>query len=235
MGGTFSLLSLMWHASLAVQGVLFCLLLASVGCWWLIFLGFPQIRALERETRAFEREFWSGVELGGLLKRLLAERARLQGVKKIFVMGFQEYSKTRGDAAISSSEQVEVVARAMRAALEEECLELESYASWLAAIASLSPYVGLFGTVWGVMDAFSGIAQSPDTTLAAVAPAISEALVATALGLFAAIPAAAAHTRLLHRLEGLRVHWGSFVTDFVNFLARQGKASIHEKTRTVPY
>ncbi len=219
-----SLISLITGASLIVQLVMALLLFVSVMSWAYIFRKLFAIRHARVQTEAFERAFWSG----GSLQRLYQQSGRdaEQGaLGRIFASGMGEYIKTKGGANdksnLDQAVMVDGARRAMRAAYQREMDSLESHLAFLASVGSVSPYVGLFGTVWGIMNSFRGLANVHQATLAAVAPGIAEALVATAIGLFAAIPAVVAYNRYSHDIDRLSIRFESFIEEFSNILQRQ--------------
>jgi biopolymer transport protein TolQ len=216
-----------WHlianASLLVQLVMALLLLASAVSWYMIVQrGIYQARA-RRAMLAFERQFWSGIDLTQLYRQGNgnASRGATDGVENIFRAGFKEFSRLRQQPGTNKDAIMEGTQRAMRVALAREEEKLEQNLPFLASVASVSPYVGLFGTVWGIMNSFRGLANVHQATLATVAPGISEALVATAMGLFAAIPAVLAYNRFAARAEQLKANYETFAEEFSTVLHRQ--------------
>ena len=215
-----SFFAMMLHASVVVQAVMALLLLASLWSWWQIFLKLFQLKRATRETDAFEDEFWKGGDLAELFQR--ATQARVGGgLEHIFSAGFREYSKHRRQGSTSGI-TLDSARRAMRAAYQREIDTIEANLAGLATVGSVSPYIGLFGTVWGIMNAFRGLANVSQATLANVAPGIAEALIATAIGLFAAIPAVVAYNRYTHDVDRLAVRYETFIEEFSNILQRQG-------------
>ena len=215
-----SILGLIAQASLLVQLVMALLVLLSLMSWYWIFRKGLQIRAARRETEAFERRFWSGGELGTLYQSAQAAGIHAIGLERIFESGYREYTKLR--ARLHDPEAtIEGARRAMRAAYQRELDDLEAHTAFLASVGSVSPYIGLFGTVWGIMNAFRGLANVQSATLALVAPGIAEALVATAIGLFAAIPAVVAYNRYAHDIDRLSIRFETFIDEFSNILQRQ--------------
>jgi biopolymer transport protein TolQ len=214
-----SFLTLVIHASVVVQGIMLLLAAASLWSWWHIFLKLFQLRRTSRETDRFEDEFWKGGDLNELYQR--ASQARVGGgMEHIFTAGFREFSKHRRQGS-TSVVTLDSARRAMRAAYQREIDALEAHLAGLATVGSVSPYVGLFGTVWGIMNAFRGLANVSQATLANVAPGIAEALIATAIGLFAAIPAVVAYNRFTHDVDRLSVRYETFIEEFSNILQRQ--------------
>jgi len=213
-------LNLVLHASVVVQGVILLLAALSLWSWWQIFLKMFQLRSNVRETDRFEDEFWKGGDLNELFQR--SSQARVGGgMEHIFTAGFREYSKHRRQGS-SSVVTLDSARRAMRAAYQREVDALEAHLAGLATVGSVSPYIGLFGTVWGIMNAFRGLSNVSQATLANVAPGIAEALIATAIGLFAAIPAVVAYNRFTHDVDRLSVRYETFIEEFSNILQRQG-------------
>jgi biopolymer transport protein TolQ len=218
-----SILHLIQGASLLVQLVMAILLLASIVSWYMIVQrGIYQAKA-KRSLTEFERQFWSGVDLSQLYRQgnNNATRGAAEGVENIFRAGFKEFSRLTQQAGADKDAVMEGVQRAMRVASAREQEKLEENLPFLASVASVSPYIGLFGTVWGIMNSFRGLANVHQATLATVAPGISEALVATAMGLFAAIPAVLAYNRFAARAEQLKINYETFAEEFSSILHRQ--------------
>jgi biopolymer transport protein TolQ len=195
------------------------LVLLSLWSWWQIFLKMFQLRRSARDTDVFEDEFWKGGDLAELFQRTAQSRTG-SGMEHIFTAGFREYAKHRKQGS-SSAATLDSARRAMRAAYQREIDALESNLSGLATVGSVSPYIGLFGTVWGIMNAFRGLANVSQATLANVAPGIAEALIATAIGLFAAIPAVIGYNRYTHDVDRLATRYETFIEEFSNILQRQ--------------
>jgi biopolymer transport protein TolQ len=219
-----SLLHLIVNASIPVQVVMALLLLASLVSWWFIFIKLFALRRALRKTDAFEREFWGGGDIAAMSQRVAAERERAGEMERIFEAGFREFMKLRRQAGVSVNVIMDGTRRAMRATYQRELDALESHLSFLATVGSVSPYVGLFGTVWGIMLAFQGLATVAQATLAQVAPGIAEALIATAMGLFAAIPAVVGYNRYTHDVDRIANRMESFMEEFSNILQRQATA-----------
>jgi len=215
-----SITQLILDASLVVQIVMALLLLASLLSWTVIFLKWSVIKQARQEADRFERRFWSGADLGELYKRVSARRGKLKGMESIFEAGFREFLHLR-KSAVDPLAMVQGVQRAMRVALNREVDNLEMHLSFLATVGSTSPYVGLFGTVWGIMNAFIGLGSVKQATIASVAPGIAEALIATAMGLFAAIPAVIAYNRYSNDVERLISRYDIFAEEFSTILQRQ--------------
>lgn len=215
-----SVLTLIAEASIPVQLVMLILVLISLTSWTVIFRKWQSISRAHRSTKAFEQEFWSGGDLMTLYKQ--AEQNRLPGpLAKIFEAGMREFLKNRSTSSQDASLAVDAARRSMRASFQREIDQLEDSLPFLASAGSVSPYIGLFGTVWGIMHAFTGLANVQQATLASVAPGIAEALVATAIGLFAAIPAVIAYNKYATRIDQLSIRFDSFVEEFSNILQRQ--------------
>jgi len=213
--------TLIAHASLVVKIVMALLLGVSFMSWLFIFRKMFAIRRARSETDAFEREFWSGNDLNLLYQGAVNNRHSIGSLERIFEAGFREFSKLRGQRGTDPNVMVGGAQRAMRATYQREMDVLESHLSFLASAGSVSPYVGLFGTVWGIMHSFRGLANVQQATLAQVAPGIAEALIATAIGLFAAIPAVVAYNRYSHDIDRLAIRFESFMEEFSNILQRQ--------------
>jgi biopolymer transport protein TolQ len=221
-----SILHLIFNASLVVQAVMALLLFVSVGSWYFIFQKMFSIRRARRETEQFERTFWSRADLAALYQSATSGRHRTGSMERIFEAGFRDFVKLRGQRATDSQALVDGARRAMRATYQREIDQLESHLAFLASVGSVSPYVGLLGTVWGIMHAFRGLANVSQATLASVAPGIAEALVATAIGLFAAIPAVVAYNRYSHEIDRLSIRFESFIEEFLNILQRQATVDV---------
>ena len=213
--------TLIVNASFVVKVVMVLLLAVSFMSWMFIFQKWFAIRRAARQTELFEREFWSGNDLNALYQGAVNNRHTIGSLERIFEAGFREFAKLRGQRGTDPSDMVDGARRAMRATFQREMDFLERHLSFLASTGSVSPYVGLFGTVWGIMHAFRSLANVQQATLAQVAPGIAEALVATAIGLFAAIPAVVAYNRYSHDIERLANRFESFMEEFSNILQRQ--------------
>jgi biopolymer transport protein TolQ len=218
-----SILSLITGASVLVQAVMVLLLLASLLSWYYIFLKFFDLRRAMNLANDFEKQFWAGADLNELYQRAMNSRAGAGSMERIFESGFREYLKLRQQPDLDVQVVMDGTRRAMRATYQREMDQLESYLSFLASVGSVSPYVGLFGTVWGIMNSFRGLANVAQATLAAVAPGIAEALVATAMGLFAAIPAVVAYNRFAGDVNRLATRFDSYMEEFSNILQRQAR------------
>ncbi len=220
-----SMWSLISNASLVVQLVMLVLVGASIASWVIIFQRSQLLRASRNSLNAFEDRFWSGVDLARLYKEVSAKGDKIEGVEHLFHSGFREFARLRGQKDAEQSAILNGSQRAMRVAHSREIDYLEKNLSVLATIGSISPYIGLFGTVWGIMNAFISLGQVQQATLQAVAPGIAEALVATAMGLFAAIPAVMAYNRFAYRVELLDNAYVNFAEEFTSILQRQTSTS----------
>ena len=220
-----SLFSLISGASLPVQAVLVILLITSLFSWWYIFIKVATIKRAETESENFENSFWSGGDLNKLYEGVTAGRRKPQGMASIFEAGFKEFIRHKQQPSMETkmdiSDVMEGSRRAMRAAYNRELDDLDAHLPFLASVGSVSPYIGLFGTVWGIMNAFRGLSNVAQATLSQVAPGIAEALVATAIGLFAAIPAVIAYNRFASSVDRLSVRYESFMEEFTNILQRK--------------
>lgn len=214
-----SILSLILDASFVVQLVMLCLLLASVITWFLIFQRQSYFKQAKANQVQFEERFWSGMDLAKLYKAA-PNGGQIEGQEQIFRAGFKEFNRMKQQETIDADAIMEGTQRAMRVALSRESERLDSNLSFLATVGSTSPYIGLFGTVWGIMNSFLGLAQQHQATLATVAPGIAEALIATAMGLFAAIPAVVAYNRFSARSDALYSSYETFVDEFSSILHR---------------
>jgi len=215
-----SLLALVLNASLPVQGVIGILILVSIISWTVIFSKLKFLFSTKRSTDNFEEEFWSGGELMQLMKKI--EEKKITGsLPKIFEAGMHEFLKSRKQNSTGQSEIIDNTRRAMKAATNRELSDLENWLPFLATTGSVSPYVGLFGTVWGIMHAFLALANIQQATLANVAPGIAEALIATAIGLLAAIPAVIAYNKFSTEIDILASRFDGFMEEFSNILQRQ--------------
>ncbi|MGZ5035357.1 MAG: protein TolQ [Usitatibacter sp.] len=216
-----TIVSMIVNASIVVKFVMAVLALASMFSWTYIFMKMFAIRRARRLADEFEREFWGGSDLVGLYQRAAGGRYTTVGLERIFEAGFKEFLKLKGRPGSDLSALLDGTRRAMKATYQREMDTLESHLSFLATVGSVSPYIGLFGTVWGIMNAFRGLSNVAQATLAHVAPGIAEALVATAMGLFAAIPAVIAYNRYTHDIDRLASRYESFMEELQNILQRQ--------------
>lgn len=216
-----SFIHLIGNASVLVQLVMGLLLLVSLMSWWYIFLKMFAVRQAFQQSEEFEEAFWEHSDINKLYQNISAKRDRMGSMERIFAAGIAEFVKLKKRHGMDNSAVMDGTRRAMRATYQREMDNLESHLSFLATVGSVSPYVGLFGTVWGIMNAFRGLSNVGQATLAHVAPGIAEALVATAMGLFAAIPAVVAYNRYAHDITRLSSRFESFMEEFSNVLQRQ--------------
>jgi biopolymer transport protein TolQ len=223
MGQDLSITALVLQASLVVQLVMAGLLLTSLASWTVIFGKLFGLRRTRNSNEEFEREFWSGRSLTEL-NTAVGQKANSAPMERIFASGMREFLKLR-EKRLDAGAQLDGARRAMRASYQRELDTIESNLSFLASVASVSPYVGLFGTVWGIMHAFVGLSNMQQVTLASVAPGIAEALVATAIGLFAAIPAVVAYNRFARDIDRIAIQLETFIEEFSNILQRNAGTS----------
>jgi len=220
MNHDMSIVSLVMQASLVVQLVMLLLVGLSVTSWAAIFRKLSALKRIQRLNEEFERVFWSGTSLNELFAAA-SQNARQGGpMERIFASGMREYQKLRERRISDAGTLLDGARRAMRASFQREMDAAESQLAYLASVGSVSPYVGLFGTVWGIMHAFTGLASLQQVTLATVAPGIAEALVATAIGLFAAIPAVVAYNRFARDIDRVAIKLETFIEEFSNILQR---------------
>jgi biopolymer transport protein TolQ len=216
-----SLIALVVNASFVVQVVMLILLIASVVSWTRIFSKRITLSRARRDANRFEEEFWSGKDLVSIYNRVNAARHDPEGMERIFHAGFKEFARLRTQSGVRSAEILDGTQRVMRVALRREVDQLELHLPFLATVGSTSPYIGLFGTVWGIMNSFRALGNVTQATIAMVAPGIAEALIATAMGLFAAIPAVIAYNRYVNDVERLHTRYDTFVEEFATILQRQ--------------
>ena len=215
-----SILHLILQASAVVQVVMALLAGVSLMSWYYIFMKLFAVKQAREKTENFERDFWSGGDLNNLYNSAVNDRHNAGSMERIFEAGFREFTKLRGQKNLDPKDIVDGSRRAMRATFQREMDALESHLAFLASVGSVSPYIGLFGTVWGIMHAFRGLSNVGQATLASVAPGIAEALVATAIGLFAAIPAVLAYNRFARDIDRIAIQLETFIEEFSNILAR---------------
>jgi len=220
MNQDLSILHLVINASFVVQLVMALLLTVSVTSWAAIFRKFFALKRVKSQNEAFEREFWSGTSLNDLFDSASRNAAKTGPMERIFGSGMREFQKLRERRITDVGTLMDGARRAMRASFQREMDEVETNLSFLASVGSVSPYVGLFGTVWGIMHAFTGFAGMEQVTLSTVAPGIAEALVATAIGLFAAIPAVVAYNRFARDIDRVAIHQETFIEEFSYILQR---------------
>jgi len=221
MSNDINLLSLIITASIPVKIVLTILILFSVSSWTIIFRKKKMLDQAMKGANDFEERFWSGTDLAALFREVTAAGTQMTGIESIFEAGFREFARLRQRRQMDARTMLEGAQRAMRVAMSRECDRLEQNLEFLANVGSISPYVGLFGTVWGIMVTFQGLTKENSATIAAVAPGITEALIATAIGLFAAIPAVWAYNRYATKLERISVRYEAFLEEFSSILQRQ--------------
>lgn len=220
MNQDLSIIHLVLHASIGVQLVIALLLLVSLTSWTAIFRKFFALKRVKRFNETFEKEFWSSNSLHDLLESVTKKVRGIGPMERIFGSGMREFQKLRERRISDTGVLMDGARRAMRASFQREMDEIETNLSFLASVGSVSPYVGLFGTVWGIMHAFVGLSGLTQVTLATVAPGIAEALVATAIGLFAAIPAVVAYNRFAREIDRIATQQETFIEEFTNILQR---------------
>jgi biopolymer transport protein TolQ len=221
MNTDMSLWTLFIEASLVVQLVMLLLLAASMVSWYFIFQKWMLLKSASAEAVTFEKRFWSGIDLVQLYKQLARRREELSGMESVFEAGFGEFARLRKQGGVEPMAVLEGAQRSMRVSLNREVDNMEAHLSFLATVGSTSPYVGLFGTVWGIMNSFRALGSVQQATLSMVAPGIAEALIATAMGLFAAIPAVIAYNRFSNAVDRLEGRYESFQEEFTTLLQRQ--------------
>ena len=216
----YSFIDLILNASLVVQLVMLILVLASVISWTMIFNKYVLLKHSKKNADIFEEKFWSSEDLSPLYNRITAGRYKSIGMEKIFEAGYKEFSRLQNKESIDPEAILDGAQRSMRIAMNKEVDHLETNLSFLATVGSTSPYIGLFGTVWGIMNSFQALGTVQQATIAMVAPGISEALIATAMGLFAAIPAVIAYNRYSYDVERLINRYDNFSEEFAAILHR---------------
>ena len=226
MNQDLNILQLVLHASFVVQIVMALLMLVSVASWSAIFKKLFALKRVKEQNEVFEKEFWSGASLNELFTSASSKAQNSGPMERIFASGMREFQKLRERRVTDGPTLMDGARRAMRASFQREMDEVEVNLSFLASVGSVSPYVGLFGTVWGIMHAFTGLASLQQVTLATVAPGIAEALVATAIGLFAAIPAVIAYNRFARDLDRIAIQQETFIEEFSNILQRNVSAQV---------
>jgi len=217
-------LELVLNASIIVQIVMALLLLASIVSWSIMLRKRAELRRAKSDADRFEEVFWSGGDLTAMFRAIDQGRRVTKGMESIFESGFREFQRMRQQGGFPSAQLIEGARRGMRVALLKESDRLEHSLSMLATVGSTSPYVGLFGTVWGIMNAFHGLGNVQQATLAMVAPGIAEALIATAMGLFAAIPAVIAYNRYADQVSRIELRYDTFVEELTTILQRHASA-----------
>ena len=220
MNQDLSIFQLVLHASFVVQLVMALLMAVSITSWAAIFRKLFALKRIKTLNEAFERDFWSGTNLNDLFSAASKNASQGGPMERIFASGMREFQKLRERRITDVGSLMDGARRAMRASFQREMDVIEANLSFLATVGSVSPYVGLFGTVWGIMHAFTGLAALTQVTLATVAPGIAEALVATAIGLFAAIPAVVAYNRFARDIDRIATQQETFIEEFSNILQR---------------
>jgi len=221
MNADLSIFNLILEASFVVQFVMLVLLVASIASWAIIFSKRKELDKATKIADEFEGLFWSGMDLSDLYRNLTTHGVEAEGIENVFIAGYREFSRLQQKSDSNGAIAVENAQRAMRIELSRELELLDARLSFLATVGSTSPYVGLFGTVWGIMNSFRSLGNAQQATLAQVAPGIAEALIATAMGLLAAIPAVVAYNRFSNQLDRLSGRYDLFVEEFVVLLQRQ--------------
>ncbi|NVK22730.1 MAG: protein TolQ [Kangiellaceae bacterium] len=216
-----SIASLFLEASLFVKGIMLLLLLISVVSWALIFQRSAVLKSAAKKSREFEDKFWSGIDLSKLSDDLSQRQQAPRGLESLFLAGYREFVRLRAQKGTSPEAVMDGAHRAMRVAHSREVEKLEQHLSFLATVGSVTPYIGLLGTVWGIMTSFIALGSVKQATLAMVAPGIAEALIATAMGLFAAIPAVIAYNRFTNRLQRIETQYENFLEEFSGVLHRK--------------
>ncbi|MFK5912770.1 MAG: protein TolQ [Woeseiaceae bacterium] len=221
MSTELSIISLVFEASFLVQLVMLLLLVLSVLSWVIIRTKWISIKESKAAADYFERRFWSGIDLAELYAKIASKKDKVKGLEAIFESGFREFAHLRKNNSIDPVVIVEGAQRTMRVALNKEVDELENHLTFLATVGSISPYIGLFGTVWGIMNSFLALGSVQHASIGSVAPGIAEALIATAIGLFTAIPAVVAYNRYSNDIERLINRYDIFSEEFSTLLQRQ--------------
>ncbi len=226
-----SIVNLILQASIPVQVVMAILVLASLMSWTYIFMKFFQLGSAKRAAEKFEDEFWSGQDMVGIYQRAEHKGAK-SGMERVFVAGFKEFLKSKNRSSGDIGSLMDGVRRAMKATYQREFDGWDSHLPFLATVGSVSPYIGLLGTVWGIMNSFRGLSSVAQATLAQVAPGIAEALIATAIGLFSAIPAVIAYNRFAAQNDRLANRYESFIEEVSNIIQRQALQPANNQSRT---
>ena len=227
MNQDLDIFTLILHASLVVQFVMLLLMVVSIASWAAIIRKIFTVQKVKSQNEAFERDFWSGASLNELFTIAIKRGSESGPMERIFASGMREFQKLRERKVSDSGTLLDGARRAMRASFQREMDAVESNLSFLASVGSVSPYLGLFGTVWGIMHAFTGLASLQQVTLSTVAPGIAEALVATAIGLFAAIPAVVAYNRFARDLDRISIQQETFIEEFSNILQRNASSQVN--------
>lgn len=221
MNGELSYWDLILEASLVVQLVMLTLVLASLSSWYYIFERLRTLKKFRQNSDLFEERFWSGMDLSQLFRQVNATPDLDSGSEHVFRAGFKEFTRARQQSQLDPDAAMVAIQRAMRVAVSKEEERLDHHLTYLATVGSITPYIGLFGTVWGIMGSFRGLAMAGQATLATVAPGIAEALIATAMGLFAAIPAVIFYNRFSNQGANLTAQFETFADEFSSILHRQ--------------
>ncbi|MEC8147257.1 MAG: protein TolQ [Pseudomonadota bacterium] len=221
MSVEFSLFHLIAEASVVVQLVMLLLLLGSLVSWTLILSLAKNIKKIKKNTLLFENQFWSSDDIGAYYSTLIEQKAELNGIECVFESGFKEFLRLRNKEILDTADLLDGCQRSMKVSITRQIEIYEDTLPTLATIGSVSPYIGLFGTVWGIMNSFQALGNVSQATLAMVAPGISEALIATAMGLFAAIPAVIAYNRFANQIDRLIARYETFAEEFLAILRRQ--------------
>jgi biopolymer transport protein TolQ len=221
-----SILGLFLNASVIVQAIMVTLLLLSVISWAMIIDRARSLNSATKNGNAFEQRFWSGLDLGKLYTDLTSRNNIPNGMELLFVAGYREFGRLRKQEGTSAEAVMDGTHRAMRVAYSREIDKIEVHLPFLATVGSTTPYVGLFGTVWGIMNSFIALGSVKQATLAMVAPGIAEALIATAMGLFAAIPAVIAYNRFTHKVQKIETQYENFVEEFSGILHRKAHSAV---------
>ncbi|WP_099075925.1 Tol-Pal system protein TolQ [Proteus alimentorum] len=224
-----NVIDLFLKAGLLVKLIMLLLIGFSIASWAIIIQRTKVLNAADREAADFEDKFWSGTDLARLYKESQARRDELSGSEQIFHSGFKEFARLHQASVHAPDAVVNGASRAMRVSFNRELESLENHIPFLGTVGSISPYIGLFGTVWGIMHAFIALGSVKQATLQMVAPGIAEALIATAIGLFAAIPAVMAYNRFTQRVNKLEQSYDNFMEEFLTILHRQAFASAEKK------
>ncbi|MBT4836369.1 MAG: protein TolQ [Methylococcales bacterium] len=225
MTADLSILHLVTQASPVVQFIMLLLIFASVASWTIIFARWKILKRARKDAEKFEHRFWSGTDLNTMYKRISSKNYQPTGMEKIFEAGFSEFARLKNKPGLDPMAVVSGAQRSMRVTLAREEEKLDAHLNFLATVGSTSPYVGLFGTVWGIMNSFRALGNMNQATISLVAPGIAEALIATAIGLFAAIPAVIAYNRFSYDVERLANRFDLFLEEFSTLLQRHANVN----------
>ncbi|MCW8879618.1 MAG: protein TolQ [Kangiellaceae bacterium] len=226
MSADMSIISLFLEASVVVQLVMIGLVLLSVISWAMIIERSRGLKKAVNDGNKFEERFWSGIDLSKLYNDLTARQTQPMGMELLFMAGYREFARLRKQSGTSAQAVMDGTHRAMRVAFSREIDKVEVHLSFLATVGSTTPYVGLFGTVWGIMNSFIALGSVKQATLTMVAPGIAEALIATAMGLFAAIPAVIFYNRFTHQVQRIETQYENFVEEFFGILHRKAHSKM---------